>query len=275
MDIRVPQSIQPLIHAYLHALEPLYAHFYGIYIHGSIALDAFEEPESDIDIVALMQGQWTSRELTQLEALHTLLLREHSSSKRLDVLYLPFHDLGENGKTAPSPIMRDGKFFVPATGGSLDAVTCWITKQKGIRLLGPEHFALPLEVTWKDVLAVMRFNLDGYWAGKAKRPYLFWFDYWVMTAVATLCRILTAIEEGEIISKSAALTRWRESLPERWQPLIDEAWRIRHHLRQPSLYRNRMQRMRETLAFIEQVRERGGKAGEQYQAYRKHTRRWL
>jgi len=125
------------------------------------------------------------------------------------------------------------------------------------------------------VLAVMRFNLDGYWAGKAKRPYLFWFDYWVMTAVATLCRILTAIEEGEIISKSAALTRWRESLPERWQPLIDEAWRIRHHLRQPSLYRNRMQRMRETLAFIEQVRERGGKAGEQYQAYRKHTRRWL
>ena len=33
-----------------------------------------------------------------------------------------------------------------------------------------------------------------------KRPYLFLFDYWVVSAVSTLCRILTTIEEGEIIS---------------------------------------------------------------------------
>src|SRR2546421_4984037 len=205
METGVPKSLQPLIDAYLKALEPLCMHFYGIYIHGSIALDAFEEQESDIDIVALMHGEWTSRELTQLAAMHRQLLREQPLGTHLDVLYLPFHNLGKHGKTLPHAILRDGKFVVSATPGSLDAVTGWITKHQGIPLFGPEPSALPLEVSWKDVLAAMRFNLDGYWAGKARRPYLFWFDYWVMTAIATLCRILTAIEEGEIIAKSSAL----------------------------------------------------------------------
>jgi hypothetical protein len=36
METPVPVSIQPLIDAYLHALKPLRAHFYGIYIAGSI-----------------------------------------------------------------------------------------------------------------------------------------------------------------------------------------------------------------------------------------------
>jgi len=56
MEAFIPVSIQPLIDAYLYALEPLRMHFYGIYISGSIALGAFEELASDLDIVALTQG---------------------------------------------------------------------------------------------------------------------------------------------------------------------------------------------------------------------------
>src|SRR5713101_2218583 len=48
---------------------------------------------------------------------------------------------------------------------------------------------------------------------ESSKTRLFLFDIWVMTAIATLCRIMTAIEEGEIISKSAAFTRWRDRLP--------------------------------------------------------------
>ena len=54
METSVPVAIQPLINAYLHALEPLRTHFYGMYIYGSIALGAFEELASDIDIIALV-----------------------------------------------------------------------------------------------------------------------------------------------------------------------------------------------------------------------------
>jgi predicted nucleotidyltransferase len=254
MTAIIPLLIQPLLDAYLHALEPLRDHIYGIYIYGSIALGAFEEGESDIDIVALTQGEWTERELGQLARIHRRLVKEHPLGRCLEPMYVHLRDIGKfNADIPPYPYASDGKFY-PAGYFDLNAVTWWTIKHKGISLFGPECSLLPLEVAWEDVLEAMRYNLDIYWAGKAKKPYLFLFDYWVMTAVATLCRILTAIEEGEIIAKSPALKRWRGRLPARWHTLIDEAWRIRQHLDTPSLYRSRITRMRETLAFIEYVR---------------------
>jgi predicted nucleotidyltransferase len=51
METRIPVALQPLINAYPSALELLHTHFYGISIHGSLALDTLEEQASDIDIV--------------------------------------------------------------------------------------------------------------------------------------------------------------------------------------------------------------------------------
>ena len=254
MAAPIPPHIQPLLDAYLHALESLRGHFYGIYIYGSIALDAFEERESDIDIVALTQLEWTEQELRQLAVVHRRLGKEYPLGKRLEPMYVPLHDMGKyNAQIPPYPYASDGKLH-PAGHFDLNAVTWWTTQHKGIRLFGPEISALPLEVAWENVLDAMHYNLNTYWPGKAQKPHLFLFDEWVMTAVATLCRILTAIEEGEIIAKSAALTRWRGRLPVRWHALIDEAWRIRHASKTPSLYGSRIKRQRETLAFIEYVR---------------------
>ena len=156
METPLPISLQPLIATYLKGLAPLCSHFYGIYIYGSIALDAFEEQESDIDIIALMQGEWTSDELMQLAAVHAQLLREQPQSQRLDVQYLPLRDVGKMGTIAPHPLLRDGKFVPATTHGDLNAVTWWITKHQGVRLYCPEPSALPFEVAWKDVLATMR-----------------------------------------------------------------------------------------------------------------------
>jgi len=254
MPAQIPPLIQPLLDAYLHALEPLRDHFHGIYIYGSIALGAFEERESDIDIVALTQGEWTTQELGQLARIHKVLAKEYPLGKRLDPMYVPLRHIGKyNAQIPPYPYASHGKFH-PAGYFDLNAVTWWTIQHQGIALLGPECSVLPLEVAWEDVLGAMRYNLDTYWAGKTKKPRLFLFDVWVMTAIATLCRILTAIAEGEIISKSAALTRWRDRLPARWQTLIDEAWRIRHASKTPSLYGSRIKRQRETLAFITHVR---------------------
>lgn len=259
MEEFIPTPIQPLIDAYLHALEPLRSHFYGIYIFGSIAFGAFEELESDIDIVALTHGEWTTPELAQLNALHIQLIGTHQLARRLEVLYIPLRNLGKrNREIAPYPTIRYGKFS-PAGYGDLNYITWWTVKNKGIRLLGPERSTLPFEVTWQDVLETMRDNLNDFWVSKARRPYLFLRDDWFVFAIATHCRILTTIEEGEIITKSIALKRWRDRLPARWCLLIDEAWRIRYHLCPPSLYRSRLKRTREVPAFIKYVRKREGK----------------
>ena len=255
----IPPPIQSLITAYFDAIEPLRSHLYGIYIFGSIALGAFEELESDIDLVVLTLEEWTASECTQLKALHARLKRSQQLGKRLEVLYLPLSYLGKlNTEIAPYPHFHSEKFYT-AGYGDLNYVTWWVLKTKGIRLLGPECSALPFDVTWQDVLETMRDNLDVYWPRHANRPYLFLLDGWIVIAVATLCRMLSTIEEASIVTKSMALERWRGRLPARWRSLIDEAWRIRHHLNTPSLYSSRIKRMREVLAFIEYVRERGGK----------------
>jgi len=256
----LPPSIQPLIAAYLQALEPLSSHFYGIYIYGSIAFEAFEERESDIDILALTQGEWTTQELAQLHALHTKLMGAHRLGNRLDVLYVPLRNLGKcNSRIAPYPTIQNGNFS-PARYGDLNYITWWTVKNKSIRLLGPERSTLPFEVTWQEVLETMRNTLHGYWVSRARRPYLFRHDDWFEYAIVTHCRILTTIEEGEIVTKAVALKRWRDRLPAHWRPLIDEAWRIRYHLDSPSLYHSRLKRAIEVLAFMKYVRERGDKA---------------
>ncbi len=268
-EATLPPAIQPLLDAYLHGLKPLHSHFYGIYITDSIALGAFEEQASDIDVIALTQGEWSSFELKQLKTLHTHLLKASPFGKRLEVCYIPLRYLGvmragkRRGAIDPFPVMHDG-VFSPASFGGLNALTWWIMKYHGICLLGPGRSELPLEITWQDILSAMRFNLDVYFARQAKRPYIYWSDVAVEFGVTNLCRIFTTIEEGEIISKSESLMRWRDRLPERWRPLLDEAWRLRHHLRQPSFYPHRLQRMRETLAFIQYGRERGRNALESF-----------
>lgn len=252
----IPPIIQPLLDAYLYALEPLHNHFYGIYIYGSIALGAFEELESDIDIIALTQGEWSPLELEQLEAIHAQLNKEYPFGRRLEVLYAPFRYLGlvHPGKAVVAyPAAQNGKFS-PAARGGLNAVTWWTIQHKGIRLLGQECDALPLDVTWDDVLSTMRYNLNVYFVYKSRRPCTYLDGGAVEFAVTNLCRILTTIEDSEIISKSAALKHWRERLPARWQKLLDEAWRIRQHMETRSLYRSRIVRMSETLAFIKYVR---------------------
>jgi hypothetical protein len=258
MEECIPTSIQPLIDAYLCAIEPLRPHFYGIYIYGSVALGGFEELESDIDMVALTLGEWSTAELAYLEALHTQLIGTHQLGRRLDVLYIPLCDIGKCDKEiAPYPRMLWGKFS-PAGYGYLSNVTWWSVKNKSIRLIGQEPSEIPFEVTWQDVLETMRDNLNGFWASQARLPWRFLHNYEFQYAVATHCRMLTTIEEEEIVTKSVALKRWQSSLPVRWRPLIDEAWRIRYHLGGPSLYRSRLIRARELLAFFKYVRKRGG-----------------
>src|SRR5579863_10336942 len=95
MPASIPPLIQPLLDAYFHALEPLRDHFYGIYIYGSIALGAFEEIESDIDIVALTRGEWTAQELGQLGGIHKQLMKEYALGKRLAPMYVPLDDIGK------------------------------------------------------------------------------------------------------------------------------------------------------------------------------------
>ena len=55
MNTRIPQIIQPMLQAYVDLLNRELPDFVeAVYLHGSIALDAFDEGQSDIDTVVVI-----------------------------------------------------------------------------------------------------------------------------------------------------------------------------------------------------------------------------
>ncbi len=254
----IPVELAPLFDAWLEALAPLGDRIHGVYLYGSLALGAWNPVVSDIDAVVLTVGEWTSDEIDRLAEIHADLAKALPLANRLEAIYFPLERLGETtSPTPPYPAFRDGQFH-PATHGDVNAVTWWMFAHHGVRLAGPEPEDLPIRTTWDDVRAAMRYNLDVYWERRVRLPggLRFLTDEGVEFGVTTVARILTTLEDGEIIGKDAALDHWRGKLPGRWRPLLDETRRLREASNAYGVYRTRLGRMREARAFIRYVQER-------------------
>ncbi|MBA3872528.1 MAG: nucleotidyltransferase domain-containing protein, partial [Anaerolineae bacterium] len=82
MDKRVPEVIRPMLQAYLDQLEQQLPGFVeSVYLHGSIALGAFDEQRSDIDFITLIRRIETTEEAiklyTQLINIHQTLSKDY------------------------------------------------------------------------------------------------------------------------------------------------------------------------------------------------------
>ena len=132
---RIPPAIRPLLEHYRRGLAALPLSFPGVYLYGSVALGAFDERQSDIDVVALTGGPWTPEALTQLAALHQTLRAAFPLGRRLDAMYVPFTDRGKsNAAVAPYPYTAEGEFH-PAGHFDLNAVTWWEIAHDGMEVL--------------------------------------------------------------------------------------------------------------------------------------------
>lgn len=258
MERDIPAEARPLLEEWIAALAALGDRIHGVYLYGSLALDAWNPAVSDIDAVVLTTGEWSNDEIERLGEIHVGLLKTQPLASRLEAVYVPLGQLEEtNAAIPPYPAFRDGQFH-PATHGDVNAVTWWTIARHGVRLMGPEPGDLPIATTWDDVRAAMRYNLDAYWERQVKMPggLRFLHDEWVEFGVTTVARILTTLEDGEIIGKDAALDRWRDRLPGRWGPLLEETQRLRAGGKAPGAYRTRLGRMRDARAFIRYVQAR-------------------
>lgn len=69
---------------------------YGMYVYGSIALEAFDEAHSDIDIVVVVKHDITKPQAKQLAKLHKRLAREERYGNRLDGMFITLEQLGRD-----------------------------------------------------------------------------------------------------------------------------------------------------------------------------------
>jgi hypothetical protein len=251
----VPQTINPLLEAYLGLLEKELPGFVtGFYLHGSIALGAFDPKLSDIDFIAVISRLCAKRDFETLAGIHQKLA-QREDYVALQGSYLGAQNLGEFETPAePYPHFDGGKLSLRERI-DIDWVTWWLLKNRGVCLMGTSPTELSFSVEWDRLLAEMGRNLNTYWRGFIRDPRrMVWLlsDYGIQWAVLGVLRQFYTFNEHGISSKVGAGEYALKHLPEKWHRIIQEALNIRGHVK-PSLYHFRASRALEAVNFLEFV----------------------
>lgn len=190
---------------------------YGIYVYGSLALQAFQ-PTSDIDLLIVTKFDLTKQEVGNLRKLHKKLAKNEPLCKKIDGMYIPLIDLEKN---EPCYYIHKGK--VKYGEWDTNGITWWLLKHKGITLYGSLAQTLPIEATWDNVKATLQYNLYGYWQPKTKHLFYFWRTEDFLFAVTTMARIYASYLTDQIVSKKEALQLMKKQSPQQWHILFEEA----------------------------------------------------
>jgi hypothetical protein len=259
MHATLPSPIQPLLDDYLRQLDQELPGFVtGFYLHGSIALGAFNIHHSDIDFIAFISRQPLAGDLASLRTIHQIITTNHPRWM-LEGSYLQWDDLGKlEDAIAPTPFYHDSK-FEEAGKFDVNSVTWWVLKHRGIALLGPECHTLPLGVDWDLLVTRMWENLNRYWMSftcDPKRIAWLFTNFGIEWVVLGVLRQYYTFMEQEITSKTGAGEYALAHLPEEWHRLIREAIRIREQAKtshDQSLYKSRGARALEAYIFLKYI----------------------
>lgn len=229
MNARIPAVLQPLLNNYLQAIDACLPGFLtGLYLHGSIALDAFDPRWSDVDFVAVISRRATASDCEHLVAVHAQIAAQYPQWA-LEGSYLQVSDIGRlDDAVEPYPHFADT--LRPDEHNALTLVTWWLLKTHGIAVHGAAPESLDFTVDWSLLVTQMHENLNTYWAQFARpsqRALWLLSDYGIQWAVLGVLRQYYSFREGDITSKTGAGAYALAHVPAAWHPLIREALRIR------------------------------------------------
>lgn len=255
MNKRVPEPVRPMLQAYLDQLAQQLPEFISaVYLHGSIALDAFDEHNSDIDTLAVITRPANDQDIQKLTSIHQKLANQYPRWL-LEVSYVQATDLGQpESSIKPHPIHHDN---VLQSAGNFDTnpVTWWLLKNKGIALLGTEPQQLSFTVNWNMVLNYMRGNINIYWASYTHNPLRMissLSDQGVVWIVLGVLRQYYSFQEHDITSKIGAGEYALKHLPDEWHNLIQDALDIRRG-HEPTRYASRFTRAYVTIRLLRYI----------------------
>lgn len=236
MDSRVPIPVKNILNEY-HTLfsERLPNTLEGLYLHGSIALNAYIDGSSDIDFVAIIKRHLTVAEKKWLTNIHQYLQKKYKKTG-MDGCYLLIEDIGKKQTgTKKCLYVNEGK--VDWSNDAINPVTWWILKNKGIRILGPDIPSFFFEVDETDLTEYVLNNMNSYWYNRMKTMKRFkslalllpnkFLDQEVQWSITGMLRQFYTLREHEIISKVDAGKYAINYMPERWHNVIKEAVSIR------------------------------------------------
>jgi hypothetical protein len=152
----------------------------GFYLVGSASMGAFRPGRSDVDFVAIVDGDFRPAELRRLRALHvggwvSALIHDTALRRRRPLVcngvYLKAGDLSRSPlEVTPLAGHVSGRFrAAPRTGFDVNPVTWYVLARHGVALRGPNRDRLQVRTDEAELRAWVLANLNSYWRRWAAR----------------------------------------------------------------------------------------------------------
>jgi predicted nucleotidyltransferase len=250
----------------------------GFYVVGSASMGAFRPSRSDIDFVAIVDGELRGAELRRLRTLHagrwaSALIRDTAIRWRWPLvcngIYIAPGDLSRSPlDVTPLAGHVAGRFRVaPPTGFDVNPVTWHVLARHGIALRGPDRDRLAVRTDDAELRMWVRANLNGnwrHWAARTARagrgPAIIPPRLQAASGVLGAPRLHYTLTTGEIATKEAAAHYALEVFEHRWHGLIDDALRWWHgEASAPSYRRHPRRRLLDAVEFVECVIAEGNR----------------
>jgi hypothetical protein len=245
----IPPDAEELCRRYLTAFDARHPGLLiGLYLVGSIALDDFHPPESDVDFVAVTPHPL---DLTDVAEIHAGLSGDRPF---FDGFYVTEAELRIlPGNTSTGVVVIDG-VPLPDNASERHAVT-WLTLARhGLAVRGPAP-----DPSWivADLAAVQghsRGNLDSYWHGwiasHRALPAASFSAYDIAWSVLGISRLHALIADALILSKTGAGHYALAAFPQH-RSIIEIALAIRSGRAEPAV--SSPESFRATFAFLDDV----------------------
>lgn len=235
----IPVVVQTVLNDYIASLNELLPNtLEGLYIQGSIALNAYVNDSSDIDFIAITNRRLSGEEVEVLAEVHSMIARNYQKPE-MDGVYIMWEDIGKiQTDDNIYPYYNDGKMSYVTY---FDSITWWILKRYGINIVGPEPIELGFEVDSQHLISYVSDNMNTYWAKRVQtidgsieqllqQPSEV-IDVEIEWSVLGLLRQYYTLKEQSIISKLGAGEYGLQHLPREWHQIIKEAINVRNGVR--------------------------------------------
>ena len=227
----LPQDVNAMLDALLPGIrDALGDNLLGVYLRGSLALGDFIPATSDIDVLVVTARPVDDAEFATLADLHARLSASSLTyANRLEIAYID---------RAAWRCFEPGKHHLSLGQGETLAwsehrdnwiLERWTVREHGVALLGPAPASLIDPIAPDELRAAVRARLRDWadWADQPDDP-----DWLLPRAhkayvVETMCRALSTLSSGKLLSKPRSVAWALANLPEPWRSTVErsQAWR--------------------------------------------------
>ncbi len=226
----------------------------GMYLYGSLATGDFDSETSDIDFLVITTSTLPDKTIADLEIMHHRLWESKAKwAMKLEGSYIPRREIKlHTVRTGACPTVNEGRFYLDKPGSDW-IIQRHVVREQGVIVAGPDPKTLIDPVSPADLRRAVKGVLHEWWFPMLEDPT--WLrehgSEYHAYAILSMCRALYTLENGTIVSKSAAAQWVQGKLGEDWSRVIDQALVAQkpgagHY----DLYRNALQLIRITKELV-------------------------